>query len=152
MGEAKMSFKDQSVLIIDDGEVFREGLKAYFENKGARVYASGHLEKAVSVTEGLVSSKSPPALVVMDVRLPGCYGFTALRDINVITHGQTPIVVTSHGYNAFAVGQMRLYGAIAYVKKPVLMKTLFDFILESYEAVLKQKTHNSVLEEIKKVA
>ncbi|MGE3302014.1 MAG: response regulator [Hyphomonadaceae bacterium] len=70
------------VLIADDHELFRHGLKLLLES----ALAAEHVEEAASLDEALekiAAAAAPPDLLILDLRMPGVSGaeaFSALRD------------------------------------------------------------------------
>ena len=84
MAKVEYLLKNKSVLIIDDNELTRQVFKTLFEGQGATVYTSGHIEKSATILEGLISTGKLPALIVLDVKLPGCYGLRALYKIQKV--------------------------------------------------------------------
>jgi DNA-binding NarL/FixJ family response regulator len=70
-----------SVLIADDHELFRDGLRSLVEDAlGAEdVRQAGSLDEALDI----MNESSPPDLLILDLRMPGVSGaeaFAALRD------------------------------------------------------------------------
>lgn len=57
------------VLVVDDEEMIRESLAAYFESRGARVVKAGSAEEALAIL-----SETEIESAVVDIRLPGMNG------------------------------------------------------------------------------
>jgi len=100
------------VLIVDDEESICWGLKRLLQESGHSVAV------ASSAEEGLQHAlRKTPDLVVLDVRLPGMDGLSAMQPLRQCA-GQVPIVViTAFGSLDVAVSAMR-NGAFDYLTKP----------------------------------
>ncbi len=101
------------ILIIDDEPTVCWALEKYLRSRG-------HEAASVpSAEEGLERiAEAPPALVLLDVRLPGMDGLEAL---SAIRQGDAPppvVVITAHGTMETAVEAMRR-GAFDYLTKPI---------------------------------
>lgn len=131
-----MALKDGSVLILDDQNSLRDSLKMRFEKLGSTVYTSGHIERGLSLLEGLVKNNKAPEVIIMDVRLPDSYGFNSLSRIQH-TLGETivPIIVASWGFSEPMVFQMRLYGVVGYVEKPIFIDKIFNFSIQLLDII-----------------
>jgi DNA-binding NtrC family response regulator len=100
------------VLIVDDEESICWGLERLLTETGHDVSVAASAEEAL---ETLVQRR--PDLVVLDVRLPGMDGLTAMERFNRLA-GPIPIVViTAFGNLDVAVAAMR-NGAFDYLAKP----------------------------------
>jgi DNA-binding NtrC family response regulator len=100
------------VLIVDDEESICWGLKRLLTETGHDVSVASSAEEALDAV-----GRRTPDLVVLDVRLPGMDGLSAMQHL---THqaGQIPIVViTAFGSLDVAVTAMR-NGAFDYLSKP----------------------------------
>ncbi len=100
------------VLIVDDEESICWGLERMLKETGHEVSVTASAEEAFDAV-----TRRAPDLVVLDVRLPGMDGLSAMREI---THraGEIPIVViTAFGSLDVAVAAMR-NGAFDYLAKP----------------------------------
>ncbi|MGD9723841.1 MAG: sigma-54-dependent transcriptional regulator [Pirellulales bacterium] len=100
------------VLIVDDEESICWGLERLLGDTGHEVAT------AASAEEALISvAARPPDLVVLDVRLPGIDGLSAMRQLTDLA-GPIPIVViTAFGNLEVAVTAMQ-NGAFDYLAKP----------------------------------
>ncbi len=118
---------------MDDNEHCRNKLKSCFESAGATVYAMGYLEKAIVLLSGMKQENALPDLILMDLRLPQCFGLLALREVYAyVQDSGCPIIVMSHDFNSIARSKMVFYGAVAYVDKPVKAERLFNYAAEIY--------------------
>ena len=100
------------VLIVDDEESICWGLARLLKEAGHEVSVAASAEEAINSVE-----QRTPDLVVLDVRLPGMDGLTAMQHLTQRA-GEIPIVViTAFGNLEVAVTAMR-NGAFDYLSKP----------------------------------
>ncbi len=100
------------VLIIDDEESICWGLKRLLSEAGHEVTVASSAEDGIALAR-----TERPEMVVMDIRLPGMDGLTAMKALTAIT-GPIPIVViTAFGNLETAVTAVR-NGAFDYLAKP----------------------------------
>ena len=110
------------VLIVDDEESICWGLERMLKETGHDVSVAASAEEAFDAVE-----VQAPDLVVLDVRLPGMDGLSAMRRLTHLA-GEIPIVViTAFGNLEVAVAAMQ-NGAFDYLSKP--------FDLEQVAAVI----------------
>jgi DNA-binding NarL/FixJ family response regulator len=101
------------ILVVDDEAAVRNSMAAYLEDLGYRVVA------AASGREGMEAlHRDHPAIVLLDLRMPGMDGLEALAAIREASADTAVIVVSGKGMLADAIEAMRL-GAWDYVTKPV---------------------------------
>jgi two-component system nitrogen regulation response regulator NtrX len=101
------------ILIIDDEEGVRESLRLILseENK----YALDFLNSAEGALEKI--KKSPPDLVLLDIKMPKLDGIKALSQIKSAKKGLAVIMVT--GYDSMETAKEALdKGASDYIVKP----------------------------------
>ena len=115
------------VMLVDDHEVVREGLRALLDRRaGLRVVGeAGTVSQAVSV-----ALRERPDVVVMDVRLPDGTGIEACREIKADLPSTKMIMLTSYA-DEDAVMASILAGASAYLLK----QTRGQQLAEAVEAV-----------------
>lgn len=100
------------VLIVDDEESICWGLKRLLTSEGLQVAVASTAEEAISMAE-----KNVPDLVVMDVRLPGMDGLTAMKKLNARVGPVPVVVITAFGNLETAVAAVE-QGAVDYLTKP----------------------------------
>lgn len=107
--------KAHTILVVDDEPAIRELIKEILEDEGYRTEVAAGAEGA---REQLV--KAHPALVLLDIWMPGVDGITLLQEWADSEAGlPCPIVVMSgHGTVETAVEATRL-GAYDYIEKPL---------------------------------
>ena len=105
-------FKDNSLLIVDDDNPFRERLSRAMEKKGFQV------SQAESVKLGIDSVKlKKPAFAVVDLRLNDGNGLEVVKEIQINNPNSRIIMLTGYGNIPTAVAAIK-EGAIDYLAKP----------------------------------
>ena len=107
---------NQSVLIVEDDEVYRTRLTRAFRDRGfdAREAAAG--PEAISIAQ-----QDSPELALVDMRMPGgLSGLDVVRALHDIDPTTRIVVLTAYGSIATALDAVRL-GATHYLTKPVDM-------------------------------
>jgi two-component system response regulator RegA len=100
------------LLVVDDGEVFRERLARAFRERGFAVRTAGSYDDAMASAR-----EHAPQLAVIDLRMPGRGGLELLHDLKQLDPAIHVLVLTGYGSIATAVEAVRL-GAINYLPKP----------------------------------
>ena len=115
------------VLVVDDEETICWSLRARLEEDGLIV------ETASSAEQGLASAeRDPPDLVVMDVRLPGMDGLTAMARLRERRPTLPVIIITAFGALDVAVAAIR-GGATDYLVKPFDLEQATDVVKRALE-------------------
>ena len=105
-------FKDNSLLIVDDDNPFRERLARAMEKKGFTV------SQAQGVKVGIEAVKSKkPAFAVVDLRLGDGNGLEVVKQIQTSNPESRIIMLTGYGNIPTAVAAIK-EGAIDYLAKP----------------------------------
>tara|TARA_B100001540_G_C15746892_1_gene614947 strand:- start:398 stop:961 length:564 start_codon:yes stop_codon:yes gene_type:complete len=105
-------FNDNSLLIVDDDNPFRERLSRAMEKKGFKV------SQAESVKVGIESVKlNKPAFAVVDLRLNDGNGLEVVKEIQTKNPDSRIIMLTGYGNIPTAVAAIK-EGAIDYLAKP----------------------------------
>ena len=106
------------LLIADDDAGMRAALEARFARRGWGV------DVAVNGTEALAKFRPGlHALVITDVRMPGCDGFEVMHEVRKSSQRTAVILLTAYGCVQDAVEAMRS-GACDYLMKPVSFEKL----------------------------
>jgi len=102
----------ESILLVDDDQVFRERLGRAFRDRGHDVRTAGSHEEALAL-----AGAESPELAVVDLRMPGRSGLEIVRDLREVDPATRVLVLTGYGSIATAVEAVRL-GATGYLPKP----------------------------------
>lgn len=115
------------ILIVDDEDRFRKTLKKNLELEGFSV------DDAPSGADALKKlSVSPYDVVLLDIRMPGMDGITALEKIKQMSPEVEVIVLTGHASVDVAVKILQL-GGYEYCLKPCDVKDLISKIEHALE-------------------
>ncbi len=100
------------ILVVDDEQTICWGLEKLGQSLGAQVFVASSAEQGLRL-----AAESQPDLLILDVRLPGMDGLSAMQEFRRIL-GEAPIVViTAFGDLPTAVKAVQ-NGAFEYVLKP----------------------------------
>src|ERR1044071_3201310 len=110
------------VLIDDDGPEIAEGLRYNLEREGLRAVVAASGEKGLELA---LDKTSPPALILLDLMLPGMSGIELCRRLRrEPSTRRTPIIMlTARGSEGERVAGLEL-GADDYVTKPFSVREL----------------------------
>ncbi|MCS7276733.1 MAG: response regulator transcription factor [Dehalococcoidia bacterium] len=138
------------VLLVDDHEVVRMGLRALLERRP-------HLQvvgEAGSVAEAVEqAARTRPHVVVMDVRLPDGTGIEACREIRQMDPSVKVIMLTAFADDEAIVGAV-MAGASGYVLKQTRSQGLIEAIERAArgESLLDPAVAGKVLEQLRRLA
>ena len=142
-----MTTEDLRVMIVDDHEVVREGLRALLDRReGMTVVA-----EAGSVAQAIErATQAQPAVVIMDVRLPDGSGVEACREIRSVLPETRMIMLTSYADDEAIIASI-MAGASAYLLKQTRGQQLVDAILAVArgESLLDPQVTRRVLEQVR---
>ncbi|MBI5557142.1 MAG: response regulator [Deltaproteobacteria bacterium] len=102
----------ETILIVDDEDLFRNRMQRAFENRGFSVYAAANYDEAIKIIKD-----DRPKLAVIDMKMPGKSGLELIRDAMQIDPDIKMVVLTGYGSIATAADAVKL-GAIFYLPKP----------------------------------
>jgi DNA-binding NarL/FixJ family response regulator len=117
-----MSMPEIRVMLVDDHEVVRQGLRSLLERRAHLqvVAEAGTVAEAVAAAE-----RATPDVIVMDVRLPDGTGIEACRDIRAERPQTRVLMLTSYADDE-AVYASIVAGASGYLLKGGSSKELLD--------------------------
>src|SRR5213082_247890 len=100
------------VLLVDDHQIIRDGMKAFLEAEGYKVNAEAQNgQEAVRLAQTL-----HPDVVVMDISMPVLNGLDAAREILRMTPTPKTILLTMHNEKAYVLEGLRI-GVKGFVTK-----------------------------------
>jgi len=113
-----------SILIVDDHEVVRRGIRAYLESLPdfEVVGEAGSGEQAIEMVRELI-----PDVVLMDLIMPNMDGIETTRRVKAISPRTQVVVLTSFHDDAHIFPALKA-GATSYILKDVKMDKLEDTI------------------------
>ncbi len=101
------------VLVIDDEPSVCWAFQQLLKRRGHEAVVAGTAEQGLSL-----AASERPDLILLDVRLPGMDGLTALRRLRTSAPDTPVVILTAHGTLETAVEAMKS-GAFEYLTKPV---------------------------------
>jgi two-component system response regulator YesN len=120
MSESLSDEKLLRVLIVDDEEIVRKGLRNIIDWKKNKCTICGEAATAEEALEKIQQLK--PALVLLDINMPGMSGIDLLAEVHNSPEKYTskPSFLILSGYSDFDYAQKAInYGAKGYIVKPV---------------------------------
>ncbi len=136
-----------TVLIVDDHEVVRKGLRAYFDT----IPEINVIGEAGSGEEAIAFVKSKKTdVVLMDLIMPGMDGVEATRQIKLFSPQINVVILTSFFDDAHIFPALKA-GATSYILKDVTMEKLVQTIQRAIqgEIVLHPRVTERVLHSIR---
>jgi two-component system response regulator DevR len=112
------------VLIVDDHDVVREGLRALIQKRAGLALVGEADSVATAVKE---ARRSEPDVVIMDVRLPDGSGIEACREIRARRPRTSVLMLTSYADDEAVLASI-MAGASGYLLKQTRSQALIDAI------------------------
>ncbi len=145
-----MAEKTVSILIVDDHEVVRMGLRTLLQRRPdfTVVGEAGTAQEAVRAAR-----QSRPDVVIMDIRLPDGNGVEACREIREEQPETRVIMLTSYADDEALFGSI-MAGAAGYLLKQARGQSLAEAIekVASGESLLDPTVTERVLERMRRLA
>ncbi|MGB9599723.1 MAG: sigma-54-dependent transcriptional regulator [Myxococcota bacterium] len=140
----------KSILVIDDHETIRIGLKTAIESEETRrllglsskieVYTAGSGKEGVAIYK-----QKSPDLVITDIKMEKMDGIEVIREIMNIDRQAIIIGLTGHGSISNAVEAIKL-GAYDYIEKPWQISELRKKLRQIFQ-IIKEREEKSRLSE-----
>jgi DNA-binding response OmpR family regulator len=114
--------RDAAILLVEDDEALRHILAGHLRRHGYHVIEADSAERA----EERLRLSPRPALVILDINLPGGTGWDLLRSGPMQAAGRPPVVVAS----AVTVSprHLREFAVDGYLPKPFPLETLLQTV------------------------
>ncbi len=110
------------ILVVDDDKSIATAFEHFLSYEGHQ------FRLASSAADGLAAvAVRRPDLVVMDVRMPGTDGLTALQQMRERVPDLPVVIMTAYGSSQTSIDAIRL-GAFDYLTKPLDLETVRDVI------------------------
>jgi signal transduction histidine kinase len=107
------------VLVVDDEEGMREGMRRVLERSSYQVDLAENGEEAIKLLEA-----NPYDLALIDLKMPGIDGFEVTRYINETLGTQTVVIIVSALATVEAAMEVTRQGAFDFLVKPFVPKDL----------------------------
>lgn len=108
----RLADERDSLLVVDDDEVFRTRLIRALEGRGLQVRGAATCHEALAL-----ALEDAPEFAVIDMRLPDGSGLDLVRELKTLDPMTAIVVLTGYGSIATAVESLRS-GAVHYLSKP----------------------------------
>jgi DNA-binding response OmpR family regulator len=118
---------DIKALLVDDEESFRNTLCKRLGRRGMTVEQAGSGEEALDMLADF-----QPDVILLDVKMPGMDGLTALHKIKEASPLIEVVMLTGHASMEIAIRGMEL-GAFDYLMKPVEFEELLYKLEDAYK-------------------
>lgn len=138
------------ILLVDDQELFREGLRMLLATQAdvEVVGEAGDGEEALRE-----AARLRPDVVLMDLRMPLLDGVTATRRLRAVQPGSRVIALTTFDDDEYVFDALRA-GAVGYLLKDVSSRKLFEAVRAAAcgESVLQPSVAARVVAEFARLA
>jgi len=139
--------KPISILIVDDHEIVRNGIRSYLETMpDFQVVAEASSgEDAIPLVTELI-----PDVVLMDLIMPGMDGIETTRRVKQVSPRTQVVVLTSYHEDVHIFPALKA-GAISYILKDMKMEKLADVLYRAVdgEVILHPRVAARVLQNIR---
>jgi len=116
------------VFVCDDEMLIRLWMEEHLAEEGFEVESFENGAGAIAAVR-----RSPPDIVVLDLRLPDCSGLEVLAEVQEIAPSVPVIMMTAYGEVETAVGAVRA-GAYHFLEKPVNLSEILLLIDQALSA------------------
>lgn len=120
--EKSLSPSSWVVYVVDDDAAIRKAMERLLRSAG---YRSETFQSAEEFIDAVSNTEN--GCLVLDIRLPGMNGFELQEKLTRMGVNYPVIFITAHE-NPLWRERAKKAGAVAFLKKPFLEKTLFDAI------------------------
>lgn len=127
------------ILIVDDDEALVQSLSGLLCDEGFKVSSTADGREALALLRTVA-----PAVVLLDVWLPGMDGVETLQALQAMQADVEVIVMSGHGNIATAVHVTKL-GAFDYLEKPLSLYGVLGVIRRAFEH--RERRHQAALQE-----
>jgi two-component system nitrogen regulation response regulator GlnG len=133
------------VLIVDDEPSICWGFREFLSEEGHEVSVAASAEEALQLV-----GENKPAAIVLDVRLPGMDGLTAIEHFRRLV-GDVPIIVITAFGNLETAVQAVKEGAFDYLPKPFDLNQASEIVSRALRAA-ETKSQDSASPQVEEVA
>ena len=123
-----MSNSQATILVIDDQPGIRRLLTEVLQDEGYQVFTAANGYEGIQVAQSI-----NPNVILMDMKMPGMDGITALKELKRQGQGEQVIMMTAYG-ELDMVNEAREAGMRAYITKPFDIMSLCQMIHDNVSA------------------
>lgn len=135
------------VLIVDDEEIIREGLRSAVDWEAMECKVVGEAEDGDEGLEMVASLL--PDIVFADIRMPGLNGLDMISEIKKLKHECKIIILTGFRDFEYAQEAVRL-GAFRFLLKPTKKEELMLSIEDAIKEIRKLRSEHDLLKNLRK--
>lgn len=125
------------VLVVDDEASIRKSLEGILKDEGLDVFG---VEDGESAVQALLHNR--PALVLLDIWMPGMDGLETLKKIKEISPETPVVMISGHATISTAIAATRL-GAVDFLEKPLELKSTLELVKKVLAQANEPKTNSS---------
>lgn len=119
----------QCIVVVDDERSVRSGLSNLLQSEGYQTQSFDSAETLLEDKDALANA----ALFIIDARLKGMDGFTLFSELTRRLGKPPGIIISGHGDEEMLCHALNL-GAIAFMRKPIEIETLFGHIRREFSS------------------
>ena len=131
-----------AILVVDDEDVIREGMRRILEAEGYRVQTAASGPAARETIQEEVFD-----LVITDLKMPGMDGIEVLKAIKILQPGVPVMIITGYSTVDTAVEAMK-QGACDYIAKPFTSELISDKVKKAIDCKITPVGNISVQQEM----
>jgi len=123
-----LSKTDERILVVDDNATVRSSLSAVLSDEGFDVSAVADADETFEFLES-----NTPAVILLDIWLPGMSGMEVLERVKETHPETTVIMISGHGTIELSVQAMKL-GAYGFIEKPLSLENVLQQIQHALDS------------------
>lgn len=134
--------KNVKILLVDDEVAFANNIAKLISKRGFEVRTVYDGDSAIQALDEIDFD-----VIVLDLKMPGLDGLTALKLIKTKKPEVEVIILTGHGSMESGIDGIQL-GAFDFLMKPVRFDDLHEKIKEAYQRKLVQKEQKEKVQQV----
>ncbi len=119
------------MLVVDDEIEICDFLKTFFEERNYKVFTALTGEVAIQLVD-----QENPAIVLLDIKMPGLDGIEVLRRIKTF-HPATKVIMVTAIETRDKIDEATRLGADNYITKPLSLEYLETDVKDKLESLVK---------------
>ncbi len=119
------------MLVVDDEIEICDFLKTFFEERNYKVFTALTGEGAIQLVD-----QENPAIVLLDIKMPGLDGIEVLRRIKTF-HPATKVIMVTAIETRDKIDEAMRFGADNYITKPLSLEYLETDVKDKLESLVK---------------
>ena len=119
------------MLVVDDEIEICDFLKTFFEERNYRVFTAMTGETAIRLVD-----QESPAIVLLDIKMPGIDGIEVLKRIKTF-HPETKVIMVTAIETRDKIDEATRLGADNYITKPLSLEYLETDVKDKLESLVR---------------